>query len=148
MARLTFSGLKPRVSSQSLSRLSTRLVLVLLFAIAMGLLVGFVEMTWARHRFSREIAEQRVINAENEARVAALKGEAEFRESDVYAEQAAREQLGMAREGDTVLMPTIQVPVPSAPAPLVVPAPSAPSTIDDSLPPNHERWWHAFFPAP
>src|SRR3712207_9537856 len=92
---------------------------------ALGLLVGFVEMTWASHRISREIDEQRAANAETEARVAALKGEAEFRESDVYAEQAAREQLGMAREGDTVLKPTMVAPAPS-PAPTPVPAPSAP----------------------
>jgi len=143
-----FAGIRPRISPQSLSRLSTQLVLLILVAIALGLLVGFVEMTWASHRISREIEEQRAINRETEARVAALKGEAEFRESDVYAEQAAREQLGMAREGETVLMPTMVAPAPS-PSPAAAPsAPPARATapLDNSSPPNHQRWWQAFFP--
>src|SRR3712207_8463985 len=60
---------------------------------ALGLLVGFVEMTWASHRISREIEEQRAINRETEARVAALKGEAEFRESDVYRSEGHTSEL-------------------------------------------------------
>ncbi len=150
MPRWSLSHLKPRFSSQSLSRLSTQLVLVILVAIALGLLVGFVEMTWASHRISREIAEQRAINNETTAKVAALRGEAEFRESDVYAEQAAREQLGMAREGDTVLKPTMVAPAPSpkpSAAPSPPPTPATALAIDDSVPPNHQRWWQAFFPA-
>lgn len=151
MPRWTLAALKPRFSSQSLSRLSTQLVLLILVAIALSLLVGFVEMTWASHRISREIAEQREQNSVTAAHVAALKGEAEFRESNVYAEQAAREQLGMARDGEIVLKPTVlgryaSPPPSAAPKPSPRPAAAVVSTIDD-VTPNHERWWQAFFPA-
>ena len=150
MPRWTLAGVKSRFTSQSLSRLSTHLVLLILVAIALGLLVGFVEMTWASHRISREIAEQRAVNAETAGQVAALKGEAEFRESDMYAEQAAREQLGMARDGETVLKPTMVAPPPSA-TPTALPSapPSAAQrrAVEDSGPPNHQLWWQVFFPS-
>ena len=151
MPRSQFRHLRPRIGHETFARWGTRGVLLLLLLLAGGLMVGFVRMTWTQHQINQASERQRAENEAQQARNAALKGEAEFRESDVYAEQAAREQLGMAREGDIVLKPTLlsqaASPAPTpAPAPSVPPAPAA-APIDDGSPPNHQRWWQAFFPA-
>lgn len=136
------------IAPQTLARWGTRLVLLALLAVACGLMVGFVRMTWTRHQLTQARLAQATINEEQRARNAALKGEAEYRESDVYAEQAAREQLGMARDGETVLLPTIvapAVPQPQA-APTTGPVTPAPELAQAEATPNYQRWWQALFP--
>jgi cell division protein FtsB len=151
MPRPQFHRFRPQVDPQVFARWGTRAVLLLLIVLACGLMVGFVRMTWTQHQINQASARQRAENEAQRGRNAALKGEAEFRESDVFAEQAAREQLGMAREGETVLLPTIVVP----PSPQPSSAPSAPGssapvaallpTQEDAVP-NYQRWWQALFP--
>jgi cell division protein FtsB len=81
-----------------------------------------------------EIAELRRSNA-------ALEAEAEYAESDAYAERIAREQFVLAFEDDIVLLPEQLPPVDSAAQqPGTVPAAALP------LSPNWVRWWQAFFP--
>jgi cell division protein FtsB len=77
-----------------------------------------------------------------EARNATRAGAIAFAESDVSVELLARERLGFARDGDTVLLPQL---------PPVAPAPAAPAPAPDPPPaeapaPNWMRWWRAFFP--
>lgn len=142
--------LRSRVSSQGLARWGTRLVLLVLLVVAGGLMVGFVRMTWTRHQLNQARAAQEAANQEQRARNAALRGEAEYRESDVYVEQAARSQLGMAREGETVLLPTVVIPVTPTPGP-VAPSPAASAVAElaeAAPPPNYARWWQALFPDP
>ncbi len=84
-------------------------------------------------------AEVAVLRAEN----ARLEGAVDFSESDVYAERVAREQLGYAREGDTVIF--LREAPPAAPAPLpdtsvTALAPLSPTTL------NWRLWWQALFP--
>ena len=137
---------------QTLARWGTRLVLLALLAVGCGLMVGFVRMTWTRHQLNQARVAQAAINDEQRARNAALKGEAEYRESDVYVEQAAREQLGMAREGETVLLPTIVTPAepqptPASPNASALGAASGSSEVTQAeIAPNYARWWYAFFP--
>jgi len=131
-----------------LRRWATRLVLFTLLGVSIGLMVGFVRMTWTRHQINLQRERQIAINEVQAQRNAALKGETEYRESDVYAEQAAREQLGMARPGETVLLPTVVLPPTPTPAP--APSPTAPAVeqlFADSEEPNYQRWWQALFPA-
>ena len=151
MPRSQFHKFRPQFEPQVFARWGTRVVLLLLLALACGLMVGFVRMTWTQHQINQASERQRAENQAQRGRNAALKGEAEFRESDVFAEQAAREQLGMAREGETVLLPTIVVP----PSPLSSPLPStggASTSVAALLPaeeeavPNYQRWWQALFP--
>jgi cell division protein FtsB len=65
-----------------------------------------------------------------------------YAESDVNVERIAREQLGYARDGDTVILPQVAAPTPaptsaaSPPAPTAALAPAA----------NWRGWWDAFFP--
>ncbi len=71
-----------------------------------------------------------------------LKGAVDYAESDVNVERIAREQLGYARNGDTVILPQTIAPTP-APVPAAAPAPPpAPAQ-----PSNVRRWWDAFFPS-
>ncbi len=84
-------------------------------------------------------AEVEQIRAENQQLEAAV----DFAESDANVERIAREQLGYARDGDTVLMIQTPPPLPTTPppdAPVLNPAPPDPPA------PNWQRWWVAFFP--
>jgi cell division protein FtsB len=121
---------------------SGRLVVLVLVALSLWLLVNFVGQVVAAARMDRQIADRQAENARIEAENQALKDRVSFAESPAYAEQIAREQLGYAREGDTVILPTLPerkaAPVTTAPAPL--PAPPAQ--------PNWRGWLRAFFPAP
>ncbi|HEX6289167.1 MAG TPA: septum formation initiator family protein [Herpetosiphonaceae bacterium] len=151
MPRSQFRNLRPQIGPEVFARWGTRGVLLLLLLLAGGLMVGFVRMTWTQHQINQASERQRAENDVQRARNAALKGEAEFRESDVYAEQAAREQLGMAREGEIVLLPTIVAPASPQPSPqpssVAAAAPGdAPPAVEEELRPNYQRWWQALFP--
>ncbi|HEY0739597.1 MAG TPA: septum formation initiator family protein [Herpetosiphonaceae bacterium] len=151
MPRPQLRNLRPQIDPQVVTRWGTRLILLFLMVLAGVLMVGFVRMTWMQHQINQANERQRAENEIQRARNAALQGQAEFRESDVFAEQAAREQLGMAREGETVLLPTIVVPAASPPA-TQSPNPAAPTTESvaaagaEEIAPNYQRWWRALFP--
>lgn len=153
MPRSQSPKLRLPLSSQYVARGGTVLVLLVLGIIAVLLVIGSVRMTWTQHQINQARAEQARINDEQRASNAELKGQAEYRESDVYAEQAAREQLGMARDGETVLLPTVVIPATTAPAPSGTAVPAGQSDavvaeLESSAIPNYERWWRAFFPEP
>jgi cell division protein FtsB len=128
-------------SSQLFAKWGARLILLVLLGIATLLLIGFVRMTWTEHQIDRARAEQQATNEALRAQVEQLKAEAEYHESDAYVEQAAREQLGMAREGEVVLLPTVALP----------PVELASTNTPDSLVvaagpvPNYQRWWNVLF---
>lgn len=89
-----------------------------------------------RASLEAEVADLRAANTNLEAAVA-------YAESDVNVERIAREQLGYAREGDTVLLPQLALPTPApadAGAAAPAPTPAAPAI------PNAQRWWQALFP--
>lgn len=135
------------MSKRAVQRSGLMLVLLGLLFLSGGLLVGFVRMAWQEHQINRAIQHQLSQNAAQEARNLSLAGQAAFAESDVAAEKAARERLGMAREGDTVLLPTVVLP--AAPPPV----PSEPLAMADApgteLPQsNVARWAKALFPGP
>ena len=85
---------------------------------------------------------------------ATLQQSVEYVESNDYAEQIAREQLGYARAGDTVLMPTFPDQVVSSTVSIIsttttltntinsntTPA-TTPPTIVAPIEPNWMRWW-------
>ncbi len=85
---------------------------------------------------------------------ATLQQSVEYVESNDYAEQIAREQLGYARAGDTVLMPTFPDQVVSSTVSTIsttttltntinsntTPA-TTPPTIVAPIEPNWMRWW-------
>lgn len=99
------------------------LVLVVLSLWMMASFVGQI-MTGAQleQRHAALIAENARIEATNRA----LLDQVEYAESPAYAEQVAREQLGLAAEGDTVVLPTFEDRPASAmtPTPVALPAPT------------------------
>ena len=82
---------------------------------------------------------------------ATLQQSVEYVESNDYAEQIAREQLGYARAGDTVLMPTFPDQVVSSTVSTISttttltntinPNTTTPPTIVAPIEPNWMRWW-------
>ncbi|MGB9751148.1 septum formation initiator family protein [Roseiflexus castenholzii] len=99
------------------------LVLVVLALWMMASFVGQI-MTGAQleQRRAALIAENARIEATNRA----LLDQVEYAESPAYAEQIAREQLGLAAEGDTVVLPTFadRPDGKVTPTPIALPAPT------------------------
>jgi cell division protein FtsB len=120
-------------------RSGARLIALALGSLSLWLLINFVGQVVASAQMDRQIAEQQADIARSQAENQALKQRLDFAESPAYIEQIAREQLGYAREGDTVVLPTLPermlAPLPAAPAPL--PAPDSE--------PNWRGWLRAFF---
>ena len=138
------------ISTRVLQRLGVSLMLVVMLFLAGSLLLGFVQRAWQEHQLNRAIERQSAQNAQQRERNNRLKGAAEFAESDVAAEQTARERLGMAREGETVLLPTVVLPPSATPAPAVAPIDVAALPESGELArshPNAVRWMHAVFPS-
>jgi cell division protein FtsB len=109
-----------------------------LVALSFWLLVHFVGQVIEAARMDRQIAEQQVANTRFEAENTALKERVIYAESPAYAEQIAREQLGYAREGDTVILPTL--PEQAAISPAAAAAPLPPPRPQ----PNWQGWLHTF----
>ena len=124
-----------------MGRPGARLVVLVLVVLSLWLLANFVGQVVASARMDRQIAEKQAELAKAEADLVSLKDRVAFAESPAYAEQVAREQLGFARPGDTVILPTLPerklAPVATAPAPLPPPAPQS----------NWRGWMRALFPV-
>ncbi len=135
-----------------LQRLAVSLVLLGLLVLAGGLMIGFVRMAWQEHQINRQIEQQQAENTAQAEQNLKLKGQADFAESDVAVEQAARERLGMARDGDTVLLPTVVIPPTPTPAPPAAGAgingAAVPSDDRSQARSNAVRWFKALFPGP
>ncbi|GAC1363911.1 MAG: hypothetical protein NVS4B8_14090 [Herpetosiphon sp.] len=136
-----------------LPRLFTKLgistILLVLLLIAGALLVGFVRLAWIEHQLNQSIDRQQVAILTQRTLNEQLKGQADYSESDAAMEQAARDRLGMAREGETVIKPNVVI----EPTATVAPPRSAlgfsTSTevrVANPREANALGWWHAFFP--
>ncbi len=142
---------------QLLNKLGVGSLLLGLLLIAGALLVGFVRLTWTEHQINQAIVRQQAANAAAQQRNAELSGQADYAESDSAAEQAARERLGMAREGETVVRPNFVTAPTAAPLPSAEPSSTAPSIANPPssavvpAPPsrasNAAHWWRALFPG-
>lgn len=123
-----------------LGRSGIHLVTIGLVALSLWLLASFVGQVITSAQMERRKQELQAENAQIEAENEHLKAQVAYAESPVYADRIAREQLGYAREGDTVILPTFpeSTTVAIAPTPAPLPA-SAPQ-------PNWRGWVQAFFP--
>jgi cell division protein FtsB len=134
------------ISPQIIQRVGLAVILLGLLVLASSLLVGVVRMAWQEHQINRAIERQRAQNTQQIERNRQLAGAADYAESDVAAERAARERLGMAREGEMVLLPTVILPAPPTAVPTLTPhaTVAAPAARPMS---NPARWFHALFPG-
>lgn len=114
---------------------------VVLIVLSLWLLVGIVDQVITGTRQERLIAAREQEIATIEAQNEALGTAVAYATSPAYAEQVAREQLGYAKEGDTVVLPSFPqfTPTPEAsPTPAALPTPVTQ--------PNWQGWIGAFFP--
>ena len=125
-----------------------------LIVLVMGafFLFSFVNQVIRQAQLEQYREEVRADVARLRSENATLQQSVEYVESNDYAEQIAREQLGYARTGDTVLMPTFPDQVVSStvttaitntlstnPTPITT---TLPPTIVAAPEPNWMRWWH------
>lgn len=122
-----------------LGRSGRRLAVLVLALITLSLVVSFGEQVVQGARMEQQRRDLEAEVAQLRAERDRLDAGAAYAESDVYVEQRAREMLNLARDGDTVILPQLPPPAPTAaPAPQVLPLPPAE--------PNWLKWWRAFFP--
>ncbi len=132
-ARRTLTGAR-------LGRSSVHLVTLGLAALTVWMLVNFVGQVITSAQLERRKTELSAEIAAMEAANQALRDRVGYAESPAYAEQIAREQLGYAREGDMVILPTFPDLPPAAVVTAPVPLPKlAPQ-------PNWRAWLFALFP--
>ena len=123
-----------------LGRPGVHLLTLVLLAISVWTLMGFVGQIVSSAQLERRKDELRAENAQYATENASLATAVAVAESPAYAEKILREQRGYAREGDTVILPTFpQItptpePAQKQPEPTAVPAP------------NWRRWMQALFP--
>lgn len=122
------------------SRSGIWLLTMVLVVLSIWLLANFVGQIIhsAQMDRQRDALQQEITKLEGENRQLAT--EVAFAQSPAYAEQAAREQLGYAREGDIIVQPIM-------PKPTVAGVAAAPQVVAAPAPqPNWQGWLHAFFP--
>jgi cell division protein FtsB len=116
------------------------LLTLVLLGLALWSLVGFVGQVIQGAQMERQQAELRAENDQIAAENAALATQVAVAEAPAHAETIMREQLGYAREGDTVILPTFPQITPTAVRPTEQPASTVPPD------PNWQRWMRALFP--
>jgi hypothetical protein len=108
----------------------------------LSLVIHFVNQVLQSAHLETQRAELEAEVAQLEAENQYLLGAVEYVESDLYIERVAREELGYAREGETVVLPVFVAPTPTPP----------PTTPEAEVPPsptpqpNWHGWWQSFFP--
>lgn len=116
-------------------------LIAILLIMTGGMAVNLINQIVIARHLERELAAATEQVASLQATTQALAERLEYERSDAAAEEWAR-ALGLARDGDVVIIPE-RVPASAPPAePVTTPAP-APLPPP---PPNWQRWWHAFFP--
>jgi cell division protein FtsB len=130
-------------ASSVLSRLGrpgVHLLTLVLLALALWSLIGFVSQVITSAQMERRKEELRAENAQLATEIATLAADVDEAESPAYAERILREQRGYARDGDTVVLPTFPQVTPTPIRPTEQPEPT-------SVPePNWRRWATALFP--
>jgi cell division protein FtsB len=136
--RASIAALAPRVHVRQSGAILISLGLV---AISCWMLAGLIGQVLTSAQIDRQQKDLNIEIARIERENADLQRKLTYAESPAYAEQIAREQLGMARDGDTVILPTFpDTPAVSATA-TVVPLPTP------TVQPNWKGWQVALFPS-
>lgn len=127
------------MKAHSLKKNSMNILFIVLVLLTISLLVSFVHQVVKTIQLESQRAELQEEVAQLEAENISLQGAIEYTESDVYVEQAAREQLNYAREDDTVVVVNFTAPPTESTAAPLYSVPRYETT------PNWQRWWNALF---
>lgn len=120
--------------------LASLALIAMLLIMTGGMAVNLVNQIVIARHLERELAAANDQVANLQATTQALAAQLEYERSDAAAEIWARD-LGLAREGDVVIVPERVPEVAQTTAPVAVPSP-----VPLPPPPNWQRWWQAFFP--
>jgi cell division protein FtsB len=115
-------------------------VAVIMLFISCWMLFGIVGQVITGAQLEQQRAEAQAEVSKLKAENASLQGDVDYAESPAYAEKVARDELILARDGDTVILPTY--PDVTATAVLPTPAPLPNPTAQ----PNWRGWQQALFP--
>lgn len=126
------------VVSRFLARSQGRLVIAAVIMVSLYFIVAFGEQAWKARELETELAERQAAMVELEARRDSLQRQVELYSSErypLYVEQAARRDLNLAKEGDTVLL----VRWLSTPTTTSDPAPEPEAVVPED--PNWRSWF-------
>ena len=128
------------LSPERLGRSGAHIVALGMVVLSLWMLASFVGQVITSAELERRTAALEAEIARLERENTVLSGEVAYAESPAYAERIAREQLGYAREGDTVVLPTYAdvTPAPASSASQPLPAPVVRSNLG--------AWADALFP--
>ena len=110
--------------------LKSRLITTVILALGLYLIFNLSKSTydlWQRKALVKEAQEEK---KEEEKKNRELKGKLEFVQSPEFIEKEAREKLGLAKPGETIV--------------IIPPQEATQSDVAEVLP-NWKRWWKLFF---
>jgi len=125
-----------------LKRSGSHIIAIVMLLLMLSLVIHFVNQVLQSAHLTVQREELEAEVAQLEAETQHLLGAVEYVESDLYVERVAREELGYAREGETVVLPLFVAPTPT----------SLPKRSEAEIPPppppqpNWQGWWESFFP--
>ncbi len=111
--------------------------------VALLTLVAFGREVLHRYEINQQIRELEAQVREQEARKAQLTDLIQYFSSPLFQEQEARQKLGKAKPGETVVIVPTSAGEPAAASPASTNAPSG--TAADAVVSNPVRWWQYFF---
>ena len=120
---------------------STRIVLGILIVLCLGFIISYAGRLAKKAQLQAEVAhwEERIEQA-NQRRVV-LEAERQAVDSDAYVQKKARDELGMAQPGDSII-----VVIPSTPMALAAPVTNQPQSTKVVMEANWEQWFALFVP--
>ncbi len=129
-----------------ISSLTGQLAAVLVTTIAVYILLAFLGRALENYRLEqRALAVKQEIKA-LEDQNKELKELVAYMSSDAYVEKVAREELLLAKPGETVLLPVpVTKPLTPSPADTPRPSPTYETNPASSPEPRWTRWWRLFF---
>lgn len=128
-----------------LHRTTMRLVAWVLAAFAVYLMVLFGDLVVQEYRMAQDVTRKEIVNAQLAQQQRDLQDRKAYVQSDAAIDIIAREQLDMAKPGDTVIQLNIVEPTPQ-PTPAIAPIQAAPAVVPAAnATPNWRRWLQALF---
>lgn len=127
-----------------LHRTTMRLVAWVLAAFAVYLMVLFGDLVVQEYRMAQDVTRKEIANAQLAQQQRDLQDRKAYVQSDAAIDIIAREQLDLAKPGDTVIQLNIVEPTPQ-PTTAIAPVQAAPAVPAANAPPNWRRWLQALF---
>jgi cell division protein FtsB len=132
----------PLLTPERVGRVGAQLLGAGMLVLSLWMLASFIGQLMTSAQLDRRQEQAIADNARIEAENQALRDAVAYAESAANAETIAREQLGYAREGDVVILPTFPD---ITPAPAAAPPPAIPTPAPRA---NWRGWVEALFSAP